>query len=329
MTAATLTRTRMTGYRAVSDAIQVHESIGRHYQLIGLPPPRHPQFDVHRIEETLPLLKREALHSFRCNFYQLSLLAGLDQPTPAEDSQQLQVGSRRYDIRNTILVGTGPRHVHHWHNPHQNQPLTGHILFFTDTFLGATAYNTKLLRSVPFFQAETTNILYINELQMKTMQDIYDKILAEFRSDNPDRLAFVQYYLPVLLQYAKRYFGQNQAAVRHGPEPGRLVNAFFDLLDTCEQPASATRHTAGQFAERLSVHPIYLNRLLKQTTGRTVSELLADHCLTEARHLLCHTTQTVAEIAWQLGFSDPAYFHRFFKKYTGQTPGDFRVSTRC
>jgi AraC-like DNA-binding protein len=78
------------------------------------------------------------------------------------------------------------------------------------------------------------------------------------------------------------------------------------------------------YAALLAVTPNHLGRVVRESTGRTPSDLIRDLLLQEAQSLLRLTHQSVSEIAYGLDFSDPATFGRFFRKETGMTPLDYR-----
>lgn len=74
------------------------------------------------------------------------------------------------------------------------------------------------------------------------------------------------------------------------------------------------------FAEALGVSPTHLNRIVKGKTGLSTQALIAKRLLDDAQRELLFTAGSVQEIAFRLGFADPAYFSRFFHKRTGMTP---------
>ena len=78
------------------------------------------------------------------------------------------------------------------------------------------------------------------------------------------------------------------------------------------------------YADALYISGVYLNEVVKKTTGITPSEWINIAIMLEAKRLLRVTTLTVKEIAHELGFEDHAYFSRFFKKNTNMTPLEFR-----
>ena len=78
------------------------------------------------------------------------------------------------------------------------------------------------------------------------------------------------------------------------------------------------------YAEKLAMTPDRLNDHVKRATGVTAGHLIRQRVLTEAKRQLVFTSQPIHEIAYDLAFSDPSHFTRFFRKQTGTTPQAFR-----
>ncbi|MES1160150.1 MAG: helix-turn-helix transcriptional regulator, partial [Bacteroidota bacterium] len=74
-----------------------------------------------------------------------------------------------------------------------------------------------------------------------------------------------------------------------------------------------------------SVHVNHLNRAVKQVTGKTTTEHIADRMLSEAKALLKFTDWNISMISYCLGFEEPAHFSHFFRKQTSLTPTAFRI----
>lgn len=101
-----------------------------------------------------------------------------------------------------------------------------------------------------------------------------------------------------------------------------IVHRFRELVEQNFR----TGHPIGFYADRLHVTHARLNVACRAVTGASASHLLFDRIIVEAKRDLLYTAQTVAEVAYAVGFSDPAYFCRFFSKRTGVAPSQFRTS---
>ena len=109
----------------------------------------------------------------------------------------------------------------------------------------------------------------------------------------------------------------------------RITNVFFELLER-QFPIESTDHplqlkTAQDFAENLSIHVNYLNRSVKEVTGKPTTTHISERIISEAKALLQHTDWNISEIAYALGFEYPTYFNNFFKKITGTNPKSLRT----
>jgi AraC family transcriptional regulator, transcriptional activator of pobA len=80
----------------------------------------------------------------------------------------------------------------------------------------------------------------------------------------------------------------------------------------------------AQYAAVLHLSPAYLNEVVKSVTGNPISYWIHHEVILEAKRTLFYTSQSVKEIAFKLGYDDPGYFNRLFRKMTGQTPLQFR-----
>ncbi|MNE19454.1 HTH-type transcriptional regulator ChbR [compost metagenome] len=93
-------------------------------------------------------------------------------------------------------------------------------------------------------------------------------------------------------------------------------------IDSSEQSLALKK--PSDFAEKLDIHVNHLNRSIKEVTGRSTTEIISSRLANEAKALLRHTDNSVAEIAYTLGFEHPSNFNSFFKKQTQLTPKSFR-----
>jgi AraC family transcriptional activator of pobA len=80
----------------------------------------------------------------------------------------------------------------------------------------------------------------------------------------------------------------------------------------------------SRYAERLGVTPVYLNMICQRVAGKSALALVHQRLLLEAKRSLTYTSLNINQVSDFLGFTEPAYFTRFFKRFTGVTPNAFR-----
>jgi len=99
-----------------------------------------------------------------------------------------------------------------------------------------------------------------------------------------------------------------------------LLSRFRGLIDR----HMSSPWSVADYCEALDVRPIDLATACKESTGRTPGSLIQEQKLQRAMRELRNTDASAAEIGYLVGFNDPAYFSRFFRRHTGQSPVEFR-----
>jgi AraC family transcriptional activator of pobA len=123
----------------------------------------------------------------------------------------------------------------------------------------------------------------------------------------------------VLLLLVRLYATQNEAGFS-----GRAERELFTRFRTLLEAHYKEHWDVPRYAEKLHVEERRLNRLCRKLTQKTAFELVRDRLMLEARRKLTYVPAPVSRIAYELGFQDPAYFCRVFKRYSGLTPSEFR-----
>lgn len=91
--------------------------------------------------------------------------------------------------------------------------------------------------------------------------------------------------------------------------------------------AFITQRSGNYYAQKICLSLKHLNDLSVKTLGKTVTQLIHERLILEAKRELVYTHKTIKEIAYELGFKDPSYFNRFFKKQMFITPDEFRKTS--
>lgn len=99
----------------------------------------------------------------------------------------------------------------------------------------------------------------------------------------------------------------------------RIVRQVQELV-----AAETGEVTVRAIAERVYLHPVYLSKVFKSETGESLGDYIIRIKMERARYLLQHTNRKIYEITAELGYQNPQYFSRMFKKYYGMTPNEYR-----
>ena len=251
----------------------------------------------------------------RRDFYKICLITGRTNIHYADKSVELD---------DTFLFFANP------HIPYSSEVLTphqtGYACLFTEELLKAGARSESLQQS-PLFKVDGTPIFLLNAEQKERMVGIYRQLLAEQNTDYLFKQDLIRTYLSLIIHEALR-MQPAQNFVKHKNASARIASLFLDLLER-QFPVDNPQHplslkSAHDFATQLSIHVNHLNRSVKEITGKSTTAHIADRLISEAKALLQHTTWSISEIAYSLGFEHPAYFTNYFKKLTGSPPTHVR-----
>ena len=199
----------------------------------------------------------------------------------------------------------------------------GYMIF---TELYYNTYFNQAIRQSPLFNKESKPIFLLDKNQEKDVKDIFSRIERQEQSDYPFKDDLIRNHLNELIHYANTL---RPATERHHAfsSKERLHSIFYELLDR-QFPIDTASHkhlrTASDFAETLNVHVNHLNRTLKEMTGKSTSAILYERLLRESIILLKHTSWSISEIAYKLGFKDVSHFNHFVRRQADVTPTYFR-----
>jgi len=149
---------------------------------------------------------------------------------------------------------------------------------------------------------------------LKKVIEIKNEI-SNLINDSDHLLRSILYYLLIIIN--RRYVEQHQ--IKGELFENIEVLKFIRLLDKNYKE----KHLVSDYTQMLGISKTYLNKKLK-SFGKSASDLIKSRLLIEAKKELIYTDLTISEIAYNLNFSEPANFIRFFKKQTSITPNQFR-----
>lgn len=169
----------------------------------------------------------------------------------------------------------------------------------------------RLLSSNAFIHIENTTV------EQEELNTVLAQLKQEYQKPTPDA-EVLKAYLHILLA--------KSVALLNGKNPQWLeqtAGLFSDFKEVLEEHFMQQKQAAF-YAAKLKVSERKLNEACKKATAQTIGDYINNRILLEAKRLLCNSPLTAKEIAFHLGYNDPSYFNRFFKKNTGTTALDFR-----
>lgn len=251
----------------------------------------------------------------RRDYYKISFIIG---------KGTLHYADKWIYIDRPALLFSNPKVPYSWEAEDEDQK--GWFCLFNEAFL---CHDEKFgsLQHSPLFQRGKRPIFFLDEFEQQQMTHIFQSISREMHNTYEFRYDLIRSHLHVLLHEGMKMrepeeFHSNKNA------SARIAELFMELLERqfpIDSPQACLEViTARDFAEHLGIHTNHLNRSVKNETMKTTTEIIGERIAAEGRALLHHTTWSVSEIAYSLGFESQAYFTNFFKKHTSITPSEYR-----
>lgn len=216
---------------------------------------------------------------------------------------------KEYEAKEGALILMRPGQVHYEVNP-------GHSVMYMITFTGEFLFSYSADNH--WEQQFSTNLLLLKYEELQSLKPFLELLITEYGLLKKNKAVVAQLLLAVLEKTAS-------LIALHSTVQGRkrystLMRKFTDLVE--QHFLTATK--VSDYAARLFVSAGHLNDVVKEMTGTNAKTIINERRVLEAKRLLFWTQLPIRDVGWKIGFEDPAYFTRFFKKHTGKLPAAFQ-----
>lgn len=177
--------------------------------------------------------------------------------------------------------------------------------------------------SLIFPRIKTLPILTLSEQDLVTMVSLFDYVKASnVKPNHTHRSELDVCTMSLLHNELAEIFLRNNFELRDATPDEEMVKKFNMMLSVSTFEHRDVEHYAKQF----SLSPKNFASKIKKVTGESPSEIISAAVINAAKRLLSCTDLSAAEVAKKLYFSSPSFFCRYFARYTGKTPAEWRTS---
>ena len=274
-------------------------------------------FNVFRIDDMIAHTKKKGTMPYnRRAYYKISMIRGRNKAEYADKVINIE--------KNALLFAT-PKIPYNYVPLDENQ--SGLFCIFTPEFLVQTKSGI-VLDDLPIYQPGGYPIFQVSDEQAEEISAILLKMHKELTSDYAYKYDLIRNYVLELIHYGQKLQPATSLYPTHNAS-ARVSSLFIELLERqfpIESPNQRLGlRTAKDYADRLAVHVNHLNKVLKENTGKTTTDIISGRVIQEAKILLKQTNWNISEIAYSLGFEQVAHFSNFFRKQTTLAPLTFRT----
>ncbi len=285
------------------------------HQARGWPISENPLLSLITCVDVCPTTCGMAQNEYTTDFYTIAFKRVI--------SGSLYYGRTKYDHKGGSMIYIKPGQVIELKNIRlEGSGFT--IMFHRDFLNGEPLHQT--IKKYSFFDYETNEALHISPREEEIMWELFRKIETEYNNNQDEYTKeIILGHIEAILKYSQRFY--KRQFLNRTELTGKVISKFNKAIrQYFENGALQTSGlpTVTAIAAQLKMSPHYLSDLLRQETGRSAIDHIHSYLITEAKNLLIGADLTVAQIAYQLGFENPPYFSRLFRKETGISPIAYR-----
>lgn len=200
----------------------------------------------------------------------------------------------------------------------------GYALIFEEEFLLSFFNDPHFIHHISYFKKNRNSVmLSLSPVEFEDMNALIRQIKHEIAGYTIKNKHILRALLYQALMYLDRAFTE-QNNVSSTSDRNTHVEGFLRLVYSDFQK----KHSVQYYAEKLYITPNYLNELVKKETGISAKQMIQNKLIAEAKKYLLYSNRTIVEISESLSFETPSYFIRFFRKYVGSTPLQFRKAEK-
>ncbi len=222
------------------------------------------------------------------------------------------IDSTEYPLQGGHVFLIAPGQDHQWQ---EDARFTGISCLFSQEVFDEF-HHTQVIQMAGLFNKEADKKqLTVPENKEVLLKQLAQILYSEAHKDKHDLYIIHPVFMTFLYTLTSHENKKNIQSEKSGQlnKLKILINEFYHKENSVQF-----------YAQQLNISIKQLNTLVKEKQGKTVSNLIQERVLLEAKRNLILSHDSVKTIAYQLGFEDPSYFSRFFRRYTGNSPNQYR-----
>lgn len=233
----------------------------------------------------------------------------------------ITINLNKYKISSGVLAFIIPENIIQISNINN---LIIYPIIISSDFLKKMNIKMKDLMKLYVF-AKRIPIISLEYTEIKTLEKYY-LLLEDIISSNEDqKKAVLEGIIQSLLCKLNHIIHRFQNSKNNSFAKGRNEEIFESFIELLTQNENTERNMVF-YADKIGITANYLSKLVKEYSGRTAVGWIEEYIIFEAKTMIKHTHYTIQEIAYKLNFTSPSFFGKYFKRLTGMTPKEYKLS---
>lgn len=267
-------------------------------------------FGIFRMEDIYLEQNGEPDEPHRHNYYTVLIV------NQAQGIHKIDFNTYKFSNKQIFFVAPGQVH-----QVNTTEKPTGFAMTFSNQFLVENFIPLLFIDGLSLFQnyGQSPPIMPTKQ-QFDTIEQFANQIFELNKSNASMKCLSISAFLKLLLIECNNVCSINPYEMDIDTTGYNLIRSFKKAVEE----EYKKEHSTTYYANKLYVSSDHLNRTFKAKTGKTAKEYIQSRIITEAKRLLYFADTTNKEIAYELGFNEPANFSAFFKKHTQLSPSHFK-----
>ncbi len=291
------------------------DTVDKYNKLYGLET-RHPLVTVIDLTKATKVVNQIRIHY---SLYALFLKNG--------KNCDIKYGRKNYDYQEGTIVSFAPGQIIEV-NTYEDEvrPKVYGLLFHPDLIRGTSL--AQNMKNYGFFSYSSHEALHLSEREREIVTDCLEKINMELEhAIDKHSKQLIAINIELLLNYCLRFY-ERQFITREAVNKD-ILQKFEEYIHQYWEsnlPQEAGLPSVKYFADKVCLSSNYFGDVIKKETGKSAQEYIHYKLIERAKDRISFTHLTMSEIAYELGFQYPQHFGRLFKKQTGITPNEYRIT---
>ncbi|WP_155845858.1 helix-turn-helix domain-containing protein [Chryseobacterium gregarium] len=227
------------------------------------------------------------------------------------------IDDREFELKSHTFFFINYNQVYYFKD---HESIEGEVILFTKSFYNHVYTGNKMIKSdtalhnvSPFISLKSENLSEIKQT--------LEELRSEYQSHRQARKEILCLLLKVFVLKYIRNSSKKDLINRSVDHKKKVVDDFNDLVNLHYKELKTT----SKYAEKLNINASYLNTLVKEILDITAGQVIKNRIILEAERLLLHSSLSIIEISYELGFNDNSHFGKYFKSVRGVSPNNFRT----
>lgn len=240
--------------------------------------------------------------------------------------RKLTINTDRHNIPENAFVIISPESIVRVDDV-ESDAVSAYMLFLSSDFLESINIDTNVIGMNYTRAKDITPILAIEKDESVLLRKYLDllHLNASCNEASPFTRSIGRNLVAALIYQLIEIGNRHVEPDNVEPARSRRVNYVHEFMRLVKKYYH-TERSVGFYADKLFISPKYLSLIIKETTGRSAAQWIAEHVILEAKNMLRFSGKNIQQIAYDLNFTNQSSFGKYFKHMTGMSPSEFQKS---